>query len=50
MGIKSRGFKAARNATVAGAAVLGLVLGASGAASAEVNDQNRIVSGSDMMA
>ncbi|AHD22982.1 porin [Rhodococcus pyridinivorans SB3094] len=44
MGIKSRGFKAARNATVAGAAVLGLVLGASGAASAEVNDQNRIVS------
>lgn len=44
MGIKSRGFKAARNAAVAGAAVLGLVLGASGAASAEVNDQNRIVS------
>ncbi|WP_255027796.1 MspA family porin [Rhodococcus sp. GA1] len=44
MGIKSRGFKAARNATVAGAAVLGLVLGASGAASAEVNDQNRIIS------
>ncbi|MDC3726887.1 MULTISPECIES: MspA family porin [unclassified Rhodococcus (in: high G+C Gram-positive bacteria)] len=44
MGIKSRGFKAARNAAVAGAAVFGLVLGASGAASAEVNDQNRIVS------
>ncbi|MBF4479814.1 MspA family porin [Rhodococcus rhodochrous] len=44
MGIKSRGFKAARNAAVAGAAVLGLVFGASGAASAEVNDQNRIVS------
>ncbi|MXQ74978.1 porin [Rhodococcus rhodochrous] len=44
MGIKSRGFKAARNAAVAGAAVVGLVLGASGAASAEVNDQNRIVS------
>ncbi|WP_301846235.1 MspA family porin [Rhodococcus pyridinivorans] len=44
MGIKSRGFKAARNAAVAGAAVLGLVLGASGAASAEVNDQNRIIS------
>ncbi|UPK63210.1 MspA family porin [Rhodococcus pyridinivorans] len=44
MGIKSRGFKAARNATVAGAAAFGLVLGASGAASAEVNDQNRIVS------
>jgi hypothetical protein len=44
MGIKSRGFKAARNAAVAGAAVIGLVLGASGAASAEVNDQNRIVS------
>jgi hypothetical protein len=44
MGIKSRGFKAARNAAVAGAAVLGLVLGASGVASAEVNDQNRIVS------
>ncbi|MEU5843546.1 MspA family porin [Rhodococcus sp. NPDC047139] len=44
MGIKSRGFKAARNAAVAGAAVLGLVLGASGVASAEVDDQNRIVS------
>ncbi|MBS9373549.1 MspA family porin [Rhodococcus sp. B50] len=44
MGIKSRGFKAARNAAVAGAAAFGLVLGASGAASAEVNDQNRIVS------
>ncbi|MDO1483429.1 MspA porin [Rhodococcus rhodochrous] len=43
MGIKSRGFKAARNAAVAGAAVLGLVFGA-GTAGAEVNDQNRIVS------
>jgi len=44
MGIKSRGFKAARNSVLAGAAVLGMVVGASGAASAEVNDQNRIVS------
>ncbi|MFZ3393270.1 MspA family porin [Rhodococcus sp. 7Tela_A2] len=39
-----RGFRAARNATVAAAAVAGLVLGSTGAASAEVNDQNRIVS------
>ena len=39
-----RGFRAARNATVAAAAVAGLVLGSAGAASAEVNDQNRIVS------
>lgn len=39
-----RGFRAARNATVAVAAVAGLVLGSAGAASAEVNDQNRIVS------
>ncbi|WKK12292.1 MspA family porin [Rhodococcus ruber] len=44
MGIKSRGFKAARNAAVSGAAVLGLVLGASGSAQAAVDDQNRIVS------
>ncbi len=44
MGIKSRGFKAARNSVLAGAAVLGMVVGASGAATAEVNDQNRIVS------
>ena len=44
MGIKSRGFKAARNAAVSGAAVLGLVLGATGTAQAEVNDQNRIIS------
>ncbi|MGU3582552.1 MspA family porin [Rhodococcus sp. C26F] len=39
-----RGFRAARNATVAAAAVAGLVLGSAGAAGAEVNDQNRIVS------
>jgi hypothetical protein len=39
-----RGFRTARNATVAAAAVVGLVLGSAGAASAEVNDQNRIVS------
>ncbi|MEE2031597.1 MspA family porin [Rhodococcus chondri] len=39
-----RGFRTARNATVAAAAVAGLVLGSAGAASAEVNDQNRIVS------
>ena len=39
-----RGFRAARNATVATAAVAGLVLGSAGAAGAEVNDQNRIVS------
>jgi len=39
-----RGFRTARNATVAFAAVAGLVLGSAGAASAEVNDQNRIVS------
>ena len=44
MGIKSRGFKAARNAAVSGAAVLGLVLGASGIAQADVDDQNRIIS------
>ncbi|MCZ1070668.1 MspA family porin [Rhodococcus sp. A5(2022)] len=44
MGIKSRGFKAARNAAVSGAAVLGLVLGATGSAQAAVDDQNRIVS------
>ncbi|MDV2476556.1 MspA family porin [Rhodococcus zopfii] len=44
MGIKSRGFKAARNAAVSGAAVLGLVLGATGTAQAAVDDQNRIVS------
>ncbi|MXQ74977.1 porin [Rhodococcus rhodochrous] len=39
-----RGFRTARNATVAAAAVAGLVLGSAGAAGAEVNDQNRIVS------
>ncbi|MGW0020889.1 MspA family porin [Rhodococcus sp. NPDC003382] len=39
-----RGLKAARNAVVAGAAVAGLVLGSSGVASADVDDQNRIVS------
>lgn len=39
-----RSFAAARNATVAAAAVAGLVLGSAGAANAEVNDQNRIVS------
>ncbi|MCD5419251.1 MspA family porin [Rhodococcus pyridinivorans] len=39
-----RGFRATRNATVAAAAVAGLVLGSAGAAGAEVNDQNRIVS------
>ncbi|WP_420750896.1 MspA family porin [Rhodococcus sp. O3] len=39
-----RGLKAARNAAVAGAAVAGLVLGSSGVASADVDDQNRIVS------
>ncbi|WP_068161379.1 MspA family porin [Rhodococcus phenolicus] len=44
MGIKSRGFKAARNAAVSGAAVLGLVLGATGTAQAAVDDQNRIIS------
>lgn len=44
MGIKSRGFKAARNAALSGAAVLGLVLGATGSANAAVDDQNRIVS------
>ncbi|MDO1477532.1 MspA family porin [Rhodococcus ruber] len=44
MGIKSRGFKAARNAAVSGAAILGLVLGATGTAQAAVDDSNRIVS------
>ncbi|MEZ5149854.1 MspA family porin [Rhodococcus zopfii] len=39
-----RGLRAARNATVAAAAVAGLVLGSTGSANAEVNDQNRIVS------
>ena len=39
-----RGLKAARNATVAAAAVAGLVLGSSGVANADVDDQNRIVS------
>lgn len=39
-----RGVKAARNVTVAAAAVLGLVLGSTGTAGAEVDDQNRIVS------
>ncbi|WP_395705023.1 MspA family porin [Rhodococcus ruber] len=44
MGIKSRGFKAARNAAVSAAAVLGLVLGATGTAQAAVDDSNRVVS------
>ncbi|MFZ2526612.1 MAG: MspA family porin [Rhodococcus sp. (in: high G+C Gram-positive bacteria)] len=39
-----RGLKTARNAVVAAAAVAGLVLGSTGTANAEVNDQNRIVS------
>lgn len=39
-----RGLRAARHAAVSAAAVAALVLGSAGAASAEVNDQNRIVS------
>ncbi|MGX4710348.1 MspA family porin [Rhodococcus sp. DMF-1] len=39
-----RGVKAARNVTVAAAAVFGLVLGSTGTAGAVVDDQNRIVS------
>lgn len=39
-----RGLKTARNATVAAAAVAGLVLGSTGTANADVDDQNRIVS------
>ncbi|NLE81875.1 MAG: MspA family porin [Rhodococcus sp.] len=45
MKIQTRsGLKAARNAVVAAAATAGLVLGSTGVASADVDDQNRIVS------